>query len=240
MTTRYAIILAAGEGTRLRPLTETAPKCMIKVCGKSILENALNLFADKGVENVRVVIGHLASVVREQIGSPYKGMNIEFIENAEFATTNSMYSLHLGLSDLREATWILEGDVFFEPAVLAKTVRHEISWFVDALRKDLDGAYISFNDEHRAISLNIIRDLKLLTGQQGKSIGLLHLNSIGTEHFKKWLEQGVSAGQQNLYYDLIVGPHFGEASVEIVDVGGLKWFEIDNLTDLENANKLFA
>ena len=240
MTTRNAIILAAGEGKRLRPLTETAPKCMVKVCGVSILENALNNFADKGVENVRVVIGHLASVVREQIGFIYKGMKIKFIENVDFAITNSMYSLYLGLTDLHEATWILEGDVFFEPAVLTKTVRHEISWFVDALRKDLDGAYISFNDEHRATSLDIIRDLKLLTGQRGKSIGLLHLDARGTAHFKKWLEQGVSTGQKNLYYDLIVGPHFCEAAVEIVDVGGLKWFEIDNLDDLENANKLFS
>jgi len=240
MHTRYAIILAAGEGKRLRPLTDTIPKCMVEVCGRSILENALTLFADRGVEKARIVIGHLASVVRERIRSTFKGMTVEFIENTDYTTTNSMYSLHLGLQGVREATWILEGDVFFDAAVLAKQVAHEVSWFVDESRKDLDGAYILFNDERRALSLDIIRDLKLATGQRGKSIGLLHLNARGTEYIKKWLEHGVSAGQMNLYYDLVVGPHFGEAYVEVVEVGGLKWFEIDNLNDLENARRLFS
>jgi L-glutamine-phosphate cytidylyltransferase len=240
MNTRYAIILAAGEGTRLRPLTDTVPKCMVEVCGRSILENALTLFADRGVENARIVTGHFASVIREQIGSSFKGMNVEFIENADYATTNSMYSLHMGLQGIQESTWILEGDVFFESAVLAKPVKHEVSWFVDASRKDLDGAYIQFNDKRRAISLNIIRDVKLLNGQCGKSIGLLHIDKRGSEHVKKWLKQGVSAGQKNLYYDLVVGPHFSEAYVEVLDVGGLKWFEVDNLTDLENARRLFS
>ncbi len=240
MNTRHAIILAAGEGRRLRPLTDTVPKCMVEVCGRSILENALALFGGRGVETTRIVIGHLAPVVRQRIGASFKGMKIEFVENADYATTNSMYSLHMGLQSIREATWVLEGDVFFEPAVLAKPVAKEISWFVDAARKDLDGAYIRFDDTRRALSLDIIRDLKLLSGQRGKSIGLLHLDGRGAVHVQRWLEQGVAAGQTNLYYDLIVGPHFHEASVEVVDVGGLKWFEIDNLADLENARRLFA
>ncbi len=237
---KNAIILAAGEGKRLRPMTDTAPKCMVEVCGRSILENALMLFARRGVERTRIVVGHLAPVVRERIGSSFKNMKIEYIENADYATTNSMYSLHLGLQGLREATWVLEGDVFFEAAVLAKAVTQEVSWFVDAARKDLDGAYIRFDDSRRALSLDIIRDLKLLSGQCGKSIGMLHLGARGTELFKRWLEEGVKAGQTNLYYDLIVGPHFNEAHVEAVDVGGMKWFEIDNLADLENAQRMFS
>ena len=54
------------------------------------------------------------------------------------------------------------------------------------------------------------------------------------------MEQGVAAGQTDLYYDLVVGPHFGDTFVEVVDVGGFRWFEIDNHTDLENARRLFA
>ncbi len=240
MATRCAIILAAGEGSRLKPLTETIPKCMVEVCGRSIMENALLLFAEKGVKTTRIVVGHLASVLRKHFGSSLKGMKIEYIENIEYSATNSMYSLHLGLQHLQESAWILEGDVFFEPSILERTFHHEISWFVDTFRKDLDGAYLRYNDQGRAISLDIIRNLKLLKNQCGKSIGLLHLDSNGVEYFKRWLEQGIVAGQKNLYYDLIVSPHFSEAYIEIIDIGGLKWFEIDNLSDLENAQVLFS
>lgn len=240
MATRYAIILAAGEGSRLKPLTEKIPKCMVEVGGHSILANALSLFAEKGVEATRIVVGHLAPVLRQHFGSSFKGMKIEYIENSEYISTNSMYSLYLGLQDIHESTWILEGDVFFEPSILEKPLQHEISWFVDTYRKDLDGAYLRYNDQGRALSLDIIRNLKLLKGQCGKSIGLLHLDTKGVEYFQKWLEQGVASGQKNLYYDLIIAPHFSDASIEIIDVGGLKWFEIDNLSDLENARVLFS
>lgn len=239
MNTRYAIILAAGEGRRLRPFTDRMPKCMAEVCGRSILENALNLFADNGVQVTRIVVGHLAGVIRDRIGVSYRGMRIEYVENVEFANTNSMYSLYLGLQNVQEPAWLLEGDVFFEPGILALPVEKDISWFVDAFRKDLDGAYIRFDENKRALSLDIIRDLSLISGALGKSIGLLHLNDSGVVHFKRWLEHGVAEGQKNLYYDLVVGPHFAETHVEVVDVGGLKWFEIDTNTDLENARKLF-
>jgi L-glutamine-phosphate cytidylyltransferase len=239
MSTRYAIILVAGEGKRMRPFTDTKPKCMVEICNKSILINALDLFEKNGVEIVRIVIGHLGSIVKNQIGKSFKGMKIEYIENDDYAKTNSMYSLYLGLQGLQEASWVLEGDVFFEKEVLTKPLCREVSWFVDASRKDLDGAYILYNDERRAMSLDIIRDVKLISNQCGKSIGMLHLSSIGVEHFKKWLKQGVDANQTNLYYDLIVRSHFIEVFVEIVDVSGLKWFEIDNMTDLESARQLF-
>jgi len=159
---------------------------MVEVCGRSILENALALFAGKGVQTTRIVIGHMGSVVRERIGTTFNGMKIEFVENAEYGSTNSMYSLYLGLKGLNEATWVLEGDVFFDAGILAAPTAHEISWFIDGLRKDLDGAYVRFDDNRRAISLDIIRDVNLVSGQSGKSIGLLHMGKRGVGRFRQW------------------------------------------------------
>lgn len=240
MKTRYAVILVAGEGKRLKPFTDSAPKCMVEINGISILENTLSLFAENGVTTARIVVGHLSSIIRDHFGFSFNNMNIEYIENNTYESTNSMYSLYLGLQGIQESTWVLEGDVFFEHAVLTNPVHQDISWFVDAKRKDLDGAYIMFDHQKKALSLEIIRDIRNLSGQCGKSIGLLHLNPKGLEYFQKWLQQGINAHQENLYYDLIVGPHFYEADIEVVDVGGQKWFEIDNYADLENAKKMFS
>lgn len=238
--TRRAVILAAGEGKRLRPLTDRIPKCLVEVAGRSILENALRLLARGGVATTRIVVGHLASVVRERIGTSFDGMAIDYVENPAYAATNSMYSLHLGLDRISEATWVLEGDVYFGSGILDLPTTRPISWFVDAARKDLDGAYVRFDDTGRASALEIVRDLTRLSGQCGKSIGLLQLQPSGVAQVKRWLADGVAAGQANLYYDLIFGMRFPDADVGIVDVGGKKWFEIDNQSDLESATRMFS
>jgi choline kinase len=240
MTTTHAVILTAGEGNRLKPLTNTIPKCLAEVNGETILGNALQALSANGVEHVGIVVGHLSSLMREKVGPHAYGMTIDFIENDVFKSTNSMYSLYLGLRSVRQATWVIEGDVFFEGKILRLPVSRTISWLVDSSRKDLDGAYLRSNRLGRAISLEIIRDLSLLEANHHKSIGILHLSPGGADDLRTWLHQGVEAGQTNVYYDLIMAEHLMDTFVELVDVSGAKWFEIDTLNDLDNARRLFA
>ena len=239
MTTSYAVILAAGVGNRLKPLTNTVPKCLVEVNGKTIMGNALQALSANGVEHVYVVVGHLSSLVRETIGPRSNDMTIEFIENDIFKSTNSMYSLYLGLKDMQQATWVIEGDVFFEAQILGLPVSKHISWLVDPTRKDLDGTYLRSNRQGRAISLEIIRDLSLLQANHHKSIGILRLSPEGVDDLRNWLHQGVENGQTNVHCDLIMAEHLMDTFVGLVDVSGSKWFEIDTLKDLEEARKLF-
>lgn len=239
-STRQALILVAGEGRRLLPFTETNPKCLAEINGITILENALKGYSKAGVERTWIVVGHHADVVKTRIGESYCGMRIEYVENREYAATNSMYSLYLGLLGIEGPLWVLEGDVFFEHSILDLPRTAEISWFVDSSRRDLDGAYINAVGGGRAASLEIIRDLSKLKDNYSKSVGMLHLGSEGTRMFHSWLSKGVDEDKKNLYYDLIVRDHFDEAVIEVVDVKGRNWFEVDTMDDLENARKLFG
>ena len=239
MKTSHAIILVAGEGKRLLPFTNTNPKCFVEVKGVTILENALDLLSKNNIQTVRIVIGHLKNIVRDKIGLNYKGMNIEYITNDNFHSTNSMYSLYLGLDDVVEPTWVLEGDVFFEEKILKMPIKSNFSWFVDSSMRELDGAYIKSDKGGRAISLQIIKNGNKLEDDLSKSIGILHLCIDGVLKLKDWLSAGVQARQTNLYYDLIVDEHLMEIFVELIDVSGAKWFEIDTNDDLEKAKRLF-
>lgn len=240
MQTSHALILVAGEGKRLFPFTKTNPKCFVTVNNVTILENALNNFLAAGVTKTTILIGHLSQLIKDRIGLNYKGMNIKYIENKIYDSTNSMYSLYLGLQDLKEPTWVLEGDVFFKKSILEKTTKESFSWFADSSIRHLDGAYLKSNKEGRVVSLEIVRDIRNIKENYYKSIGLLHLTIEGISLFKKWLELGIEQQKTNVYYDLIVAEHINEIFIEIIDVKDCKWYEIDTFDDLENARALFT
>jgi L-glutamine-phosphate cytidylyltransferase len=237
--TKHAVILVAGEAKRLLPFTLSNPKCFARVGEKRILENALEALAVNGCQEVRIVIGHFAELIRETITDRYAGMTIGYVYNPIYQTTNSMYSLALGLEGLDAPTWILEGDVFLEHSILGMHAPPEVAWFVDSATRRLDGAYVEADSQGTARRLEIIRDIRLLQPSQSKSIGVLKLTREGVHRLIDWLRRGIREGRQNEYYDLIVRDHMQEGIVRTVDVAGKKWFEIDTPQDLENARELF-
>lgn len=239
-TPKHAIMLVAGEGKRLLPFTLQDPKCFARVGGTRILDNALRALQANGCERVTIVVGHHAERVRREITERFAGMSVRFVENADYAKTNSMFSLALGLEGVDEATWVLEGDIFLEPAVLAVDSAAEIGWLVDSSLRGLDGAFVEADESGVARDLSIVRDLRLLRPRQSKSVGILKLTARGAAELRAWLREGVAAGRQNVYYDLIIGDHLQTGNVSVVDVAGRKWFEIDSHADLEAATKLFA
>ena len=238
--TRQAIVLAAGEGKRLYPLTESTPKCLIEVAGHRILDNTLEALAVRGVRTVRIVIGHLAGQIRDVITNHYLGMSIRYILNPIYHHTNSMYSLFLALEELNESTWMFEGDVFFEHSILDLPTPGDIAWLVDSTNRGLDGAYLGVDTNGRACSLEIVRDVRRLQSNQFKSASILHISTNGVQQIRTYLEQGIKEGKQNTYYDLILGNHLKDIDVRAMDVVGKKWFEVDTLGDLKKARALFA
>lgn len=81
MSIKQAIILAAGMGTRLRPLTDDKPKCLVEVNGISILEKTLNNLKQIGVEKVTIITGYLHNKIQDKIKNEFKGMFIDYIYN---------------------------------------------------------------------------------------------------------------------------------------------------------------
>ncbi len=237
--TKHAVILVAGEGKRLRPFTNSNPKCFACVAGKRILENALELLAFNGCQEVRIVTGHHAELIQETISEELYGMKIRYIFNSQYRVTNSMYSLALGLNELANPTWVLEGDVFLEYSILEMTASSPITWFVDSTTRYIDGAYIDVDSQGIARRLEIIRDLRLLQKSQSKSVGVLNLTEKGVRLVSRWLQKAIGEGRKDEYYDRILGDHLTGDMVSTVDVAGRKWFEIDTSEDLRRARQLF-
>lgn len=150
-----AVILVAGMGTRLKPLTNNVPKCLTEVNGKSILVNMLENLAKNNIEESILVIGYLGNKIKERIGDMFGSMKIKYVENDIYDKTNTSYSLYLALKnmDISDSILILEGDVFFEEKLLTEFLSQnfENSAIVQKYNPSLDGSFV-------AISNNLITD----------------------------------------------------------------------------------
>src|SRR5262245_20296660 len=123
MPTR-AVILAAGLGSRLRPFTDTRPNPLVWVRGTPILHNALRRLAQVGVQEATIVVGYRKELIQRSCGSRFHGIELSYAESAIYDRTGSAFSLWLARHVLQQGSDVilLEGDVFFELAVLERVL----------------------------------------------------------------------------------------------------------------------
>ena len=110
-----AIILAAGAGTRLNPLTDECPKCLLPAGSAPLADRQLDALRQVGVDDIVLVVGFEASQIRAHCGDAAR-----YIENPEYLTTNSIYSLYLARGELDTDVFLFNCDILFHPEVLER------------------------------------------------------------------------------------------------------------------------
>ena len=108
-----AIILAAGKGVRLNGTAGELPKCLVKVGDLTLVERQIQALRSTGIDEIVIVIGHGADRVRQTCGP-----DCTYVENTDYASTNSLFSLWLARDFLRDGFVVLNADVLFHPALL--------------------------------------------------------------------------------------------------------------------------
>lgn len=129
MSKLQAIILAAGMGTRLKPITESLPKCLVKIGKKTILERQINILNLNGIYDITVITGYKSDLIKKNINSK----SFKIIENKKFKITNTLYSFMLALDNISEDFLCLYGDLVFDPEIIISILNQDnkISLVVD-------------------------------------------------------------------------------------------------------------
>ena len=239
---KRAIILVAGFGSRLRPLTEEEPKCLTEIRGEPILLRTLEVLEKRGVREAAVVIGYMGDKIIEKIGTKIDNLSIKYIKNDIYDRTNSMYSLWLARDFLEKGAIVIEGDCVFEEDVIERALEYKGTsvWVADRFTREMDGSMSTTDDSGRITEVRIVREkLKEYKDNYFKSAGIVKVMPDLGNKFSKWLDEDVKKGNINIYYDLVLAKHINEHSIFVCNITGLKWFEIDDLKDLENAERMF-
>ncbi|MBM3229023.1 glucose-1-phosphate thymidylyltransferase [Candidatus Parvarchaeota archaeon] len=118
MAIKKAVILAAGEGKRLRPLTSTRPKCMIHIAGKPILHHVLDSLREAGVSQAVVVVKYLPHTIKDYFNNKDCGVELEFVVQGDKYGTAAAFGCACG--KFKEAFYALAGDIITEPSAFKK------------------------------------------------------------------------------------------------------------------------
>jgi choline kinase len=113
------VILAAGTASRLRPLTDNTPKCLLSIGGEAILGRTLDNLSAAGIDEIVIVTGYLAPLVRRYAAEKFPGLRLTFIHNDVYAATNNIYSLWLAKEEVfRSGMLLLDSDIIFDGKIL--------------------------------------------------------------------------------------------------------------------------
>ena len=233
-----AVILAAGQGTRIRSVHGEHPKCLIEVDDTTILDHQLEALSKAGINDVAIVVGYeKEQIMRHVMSRNVNGVQrIHFIENPAFAITNNIYSLWLALEWVRGDRFIvLNADVIFNPDILDLAVRPHapISMIVDPLWRDETMKVVILDDHVIRMSKNISRE-----EFSGTYIGITVFSKAIQDRFFRKMEDVIARGRVNEFFNVVVQELANEGvPVGYTSTDGLPWAEIDDPVDLTFAQQ---
>ncbi len=235
-----AIILAAGIASRLRPLTNNVPKCLLKIGDQLILERTLNNLLKNGIDEVVIVTGFLQEQIKEFVKKTFLNLKVEYLFNDKFETTNNIYSLWLAKNSiLNNDIILLDSDIIFDSRIINKLISSEYKNCL-AIRSD----HILGEEEIKVTvdEKNFITEISKVVNPKeavGESIGIELFDSAFNERLFEILDDKIlNRKEVNHFYEAA----FEEAiqknnKIAVVDVDELRCIEIDTAEDIQSAEE---
>jgi choline kinase len=239
-----AVVLSAGQGKRLLPLTAESPKCLLAVReGESILMAQLRTLARCGIERAVVVTGFGAENVEAHLaGSPVPGLTIETLFNPFYRSSDNLMTCWLARGAMADDFVLLNGDTLFEDAVLETLLASPpapVTVTIDRKsRYDADDMKVSLDGSGRVLAVDKELPPAMVSAE---SIGLLAFRGSGPKLFVDALEHAVRdpAAMRRWYLSVVSGLAQSTA-VESASIEDLWWCEVDSPDDLDAARREIA
>ena len=231
-----AIILSAGQGRRLMPLTSNMPKCCLPLHGISILEWQLTQIAQCNIDEVVVVTGFEHEMV-DSIVNHVKGIKVRTLHNPMFAHTDNLGTCWEARTEMEDPFVLMNGDTLFEAAILQRLLACETGYQVTLASDtkphfDLDDMKI-ISDGDRLLKVSKQLDISLVDGE---SIGLMVFNQAGADAFTEKLEEMMDKENAlKLWYLSAIDQLASQGIAGICPIDGLSWCEVDDAADFKAA-----
>jgi L-glutamine-phosphate cytidylyltransferase len=233
-----AIILSAGQGSRLGHLVDDRPKCLIEFNGRSLLDRQLDTLEACGVREAVVVTGFHDELVNEAVARRSGGPEVRTLFNPFFKVADNTGSLFMAREELAGDCLVWNGDTLVSRALMERVVGNDRAGICVTIdRKDSydedDMKVVEEAGRLRAIGKRIAQ------GVNAESIGLLAFRSGGAEQFRDAIEKAMRTPEGTTIWYLRVIHQFAQtAEVWTLDINGEEWGEVDFPADVESANEL--
>ncbi len=232
-----AVILAAGLGSRLRPITDTIPKCMVSVNGERIIDRQIHSLKENGISEIIVVSGYKGEVLRRHMTEHHPFVSV--VDNREYDNTNNMYSLWLCRPYIKDEDFLLmNADVFFDANIITGLLKEGCENAIACDRSQ-------YNEESMKISVREDGTIKHIgktippDEAYAVSIDVYKLGISGSKalfsHVADFVE---NKRDRNAWTEVALDDCFPDVAFYPHDIKG-RWMEIDDHKDLERSEVLF-
>ncbi|MGK0272131.1 MAG: choline kinase [Cocleimonas sp.] len=237
-----AIILAAGVGSRIRPLTDNCPKCLLTIDGKTILERMITNIQECGIDDFVIVLGYLEEQIKDFVGVTFPDLKVTFIVNELYAETNTGYSLMLAADAVNGKGFVkFDADVVFDKMILNDLIDSDFAscLCIDTnIQLEAEEIKVAVHENNRITHASKILDPKDAIGE---SIGIEKISpeTAATLFTELRLMMEDQTNHQEYYeaaYERLIEK---DVAFFALNITGLKWVEIDTLEDFSEAAKLF-
>ncbi|RMF95989.1 MAG: phosphocholine cytidylyltransferase family protein [Candidatus Schekmanbacteria bacterium] len=242
---KNAVILAAGLGKRLMPLTEDKPKCLIEIDEKPMLYYSVAQLIANGVKQISFVTGYREETIQPFVVENFGQTNavFGFIYNEEYATKNNLYSVYCAKNFFDDETLLLNSDILYHPDILESAVSA-----IDEMNESflVVDNYKKLAEEEMKVKLDkkttgrIVEIGKWLPPAEsfGEYIGILHLKGKGREIFFEEAERMLYNGEDDKYYEDALHRVCPKINLGFVSTQNKVWTEVDDFDDLEKAKNI--
>lgn len=236
-----AVILAAGASRRLRPLTNTIPKCLLKIGSRSLLDMTIDNILANGIRDFVFVTGYLDPLIKDHVKKNYPGLAAVFLSNKDFENNNNSYSLWMTRDHVKGSMLLLDSDILFDAGIITALLNsgHENSLAVHfSDRLDEEQMKVIISSRYRVLHIGKHLPLDEAAGE-----------SIGIELFSPYLVKQLYAiltrkiveeNNVNEFYETAFQELIDEGNdIYAVDISESMVMEVDTPEDLTKAQELF-
>lgn len=230
------VILAAGMAKRLRPLTDTKPKCLLEVGSRTLLQRTVDAMLQAGISELVVVTGYRGSMIRDFLTAHYPQLNIHFLHNTDYEHNNNIFSLWLAMKELHgQEVLLMDSDILCDPEAVRRVARQECSALA-MQRHELgeEEMKIVVDDDFH---ITEISKTCRVEDAVGESVGIEKMTSDYTEAIYQELRKMIlDEGLIDIFYEraferLIPQGH----TFKVVDTTDLFSYELDTPEDFKRA-----
>lgn len=233
-----AVILAAGMGTRLRPLSNNIPKAFVEIDNVPLIIRSLENIKSFDIKDVIIVVGYKGDYFKKKISNKYKKIKIKYVLNEDFSNTGSMYSLSKTEGFVDDDILLFESDLLYEKkaiqCLLDSKEPNEI--LVATLSGSGDEVYIVVNENNELINLG-----KSITNKKdtiGELVGISKLSLDFLTELYKLAKVDYDNNNLNYHYEEVIFKLSKTYPIKCELIRDLNWIEIDNLEDLNRAKNI--
>ena len=222
-----AIILAAGLGTRLRPMTDNTPKALIKVNDKPLVEYQIEYLKEKGIDEIIVVVGYL----HEQFDYLKEKYGVKLVFNDKYAEYNNFYSLYL-VKDYLADSYVIDADNYLFKNMFRSDINR--STYFSVYREDCENEwFLIYGDDYK------VKDI-IVDSKAGRILsGVSFWDKETAEKINKFIDLAYASNEFiDLYWDNMVKDNIAELDVYVEELEANSIYEIDSVKDYNKLEKI--